>query len=81
MEVNENGNTTAQNLWDAAKAVLRRLYSNPGYKSILRVYSNPGLPKEGRKISDTQPNLTPQGAGKRTANKTQNQQKIGNNKD
>ena len=22
-------------------------------------YSNPGLPKEGRKISNTQPNLTP----------------------
>ena len=22
-----------------------------------KVYSNPGLPKEGRKISDTQPNL------------------------
>ena len=45
------------------------------------VYSNPGLPKEGRKISDIQPNLTPQGARKRTANKTQNQQKTGNYKD
>ena len=46
-----------------------------------KVYSNPGLPKEGRKISDTQPNLMPQGAGKRTANKTPNQQNTGNNKD
>ena len=26
MEVNENGNTTAQNLWDTAKAVIRRKY-------------------------------------------------------
>ena len=24
-----------------------------------KVYSNPGLPKEGRQISDTQPNLMP----------------------
>ena len=24
-----------------------------------KVYSNPSLPKEGRKISDIQPNLTP----------------------
>ena len=49
-----------------------------------KVYSNPGLPKEERKDSDTQPNLTPYGAGKKkkkTANKTQKQQKTGNNKD
>ena len=43
-----------------------------------KVYSNPGLPKEGRKISDTQPNLTPKRAGKRATNKAQNQQKMGN---
>ena len=47
MEVNENDNITTQNLWDTAKAVIRGKYSNPG------------LPKEGRKISDIQPNLTP----------------------
>ena len=48
----------------------------------MEVYSNPGLPNEGRKVSDTQPDLTTQkGAGKRTANKTPKQQKIGNNKD
>ena len=29
--------------------------SKGGHKR--KVYSNPGLPKEGRKISDTQPNL------------------------
>ena len=48
METNENDNTTAQNLWDAAKLVIRG-----------KVDSNPGLPKEGRKVSDTEPNLTP----------------------
>ena len=53
--------------------------SKGGHKR--EVYSNPGLPKEGRKVSDTQPKLTPQRAGKRTANKTQNQQKTENNKD
>ena len=37
MEVNENDNTTTQNLWDAAKAVIRGKYSNPG------------LSEEGRK--------------------------------
>ena len=36
-----------QNLWDAAKAVLRG------------VYSNTILPQEGSKISNKQPNLTP----------------------
>ena len=45
MEANENDITTAQNLWDTAKAVIRGKY--------------PGLPKQGRKISDSQPNLTP----------------------
>ena len=53
--------------------------SKGGHKR--KVYSNPGLPKEGKKVLDTQPNLTPQTAGKRTANKIQNQQKTGNNKD
>ena len=48
MEANENDNTTAQNLWDAAKGSHKK-----------EVDSIPGLPKEGRKVSDTQPNLTP----------------------
>ena len=47
MDANENGNTKTQNLWDSSKAVKRK------------VYSKPGLPKEGRKVSDTQPNLMP----------------------
>ena len=46
MEVNKNDNTTTQNLWDTAKVVIRGKYSNPG------------LPKEGGKMADTQPNLT-----------------------
>ena len=41
MEANENDNTTTQNLWDAAKAVIS------GKKS------NPGLPKEGTELSYT----------------------------
>ena len=45
-----------------------------------KVYSNSGLPKEGRKISYTEPNLMPSRAGKRTANKIQSQQETGNNK-
>ena len=48
MEANENANITDQNLWDTAMG---------GHKR--EVYSYPGLPKEGRKVSDTQPNLTP----------------------
>ena len=47
MEVNENDNTTTQNLWGAAKALIRGKY--------IAIF----LPKEGRRISDTQPNLTP----------------------
>ena len=49
MEANENYNTAAQNLWDATKAVISGEY----------IDSNPGLPKEGRKVSDTQPNPAP----------------------
>ena len=53
--------------------------SKDGHKR--EVYSNPGLPKEGRKVSDTQPNLTPKRPGKRTAKEAQNQKKKENNKD
>ena len=45
LETNDNENTTTQNLWDAAKAVLRE------------VYSNTILPQETRIISNKQPNL------------------------
>ena len=41
LQTNEDGNITFQNLWDAAKAVLRG-----------KVYSNRSLPQETRKISN-----------------------------
>ena len=48
MEVNENDNTTTHKPLGCSKG---------GHKK--KVYSNPGLPKEGAKISDTQPKLIP----------------------
>ena len=48
MENNENNKTTTQNLWDTAKAVIRGKYI--AIQAFL---------KEGRKNSDTQPNLMP----------------------
>ena len=55
METKENENTTVQNLWDAAQAVLRG-------KNIAMQNS-----QETRKVLNTQPNLTRKGAGERTA--------------
>lgn len=49
MEANENENTTIQMLWDAAKAVLRKIHCNPG------------LSQETRKIPNTKSNSTPKG--------------------
>ena len=46
LEINSNENTMTQNLWDAAKAVLRE------------VYNNTVLLQETRKISNKQPNLS-----------------------
>ena len=48
LETKDNENTTIQNLWDVAKAVLKR-----------EVYSNTILLQETRKIPNKQPNLTP----------------------
>ena len=45
---------TTQNLWDAAKAVLRGKF-----------YSNTILPQETRKTSNRQPNVTPKTTGKK----------------
>ena len=42
------GNTTLQNLWDAAKAVLKG-----------KVHRNTNLPQEIKTISNKQPNLPP----------------------
>ena len=61
LETNDSENTT-QNLWDSAKAVLKR-----------EVYSNTILPQETRKTSNRQPNLTPKTTGKR---RTKNPPKL-----
>ena len=53
LETNNNENTTTQNLWDAAKAVLRGKFSN----TI--------LPQEIRKTLNRQPNFTPKTTGKK----------------
>ena len=54
---------TTQNLWDAAKAVLRGKF-----------YSNTILPQETRKTSNRQPNVTPKTTGKKKNKK--NPQKL-----
>ena len=53
LETNDNENTTTQNLWDAAKTVLRVKFGN----TILL--------QETRKTSNRQPNFTPKTSGKR----------------
>ena len=56
LETNDNENTTTQNLWDAAKAVKREIYS-------ITI-----LPQETRKTSNRQPNFIPKTTGKRRKN-------------
>ena len=58
LQTNDNESMTTQNLWDAAKAVLRE------------VYSNTILPPETRKTSDRQPNFTPKTTRKKRTKKT-----------
>ena len=69
METNENEDTTVQNLWDAAKAVLRGKYI-----AILH-------PSQNWKNSNTKANLTPKGAREKAANIYYTQQKKRVNKD
>ena len=59
LETNDNENTTTQNLWDAAKTVLRVKFGN----TILL--------QETRKTSNRQPNFTPITIGKRRTKKPQ----------
>ena len=61
LETNDNENKPTQDLQDAAKAVLRE------------VYSNTILPTETRKTSDRQPNFTPKTARKK---RTKNPPKL-----
>ena len=70
MEINENEETTIQNLWDTAKAVLRGKY----------IAIQASL-KKLEKNSNTQANLALKGTGERTAYKTYTQQKKRINKD
>ena len=70
LKTNDSENTMIQNLWDAAKAVLKR-----------GVNSNTSLPQETRKISNKQSNLTLKGTRERRRNKTQSYQKEKNHTD
>ena len=55
LETNDNENMTTQNLWDAAKAVLRRKFKV--IQSYLKKHTN-------KKTSNRQPNFTPKTTGK-----------------
>ena len=57
ISTNVSENTTTQNLWEAAKAVL-----NFPKKEV---YSNTILPQETRKTSNRWPNFTPQTTGRK----------------
>ena len=59
LETNDNKNTTIQNLWDTAKAVLRG------------VYSDTSLPQKTREVSNKQRNLMCKAPRERRAKKTQ----------
>ena len=60
LETNDNENRTTQNLWDAAKAVLR------GKFIAIQSYL-----KKTRKTPNRQPNFTPKATGKRRRKKPQ----------
>ena len=60
LEINDNENTVTQNLWDAAKAVLRGKFI--AVQSYL---------KKQRNISNKQPNLTPEAIRERRTKKPQ----------
>ena len=53
LETSDNKNTTTQNVWDAAKPMLRELDSNTV------------LPQETRKTLNREPTYTPKTTGKR----------------
>ena len=57
-----------------------KIYRIHKSNSKREVHSSRGLPQETRKISNKKPHLPPKRTRKRT-NKTQRQQKEGNNKD
>ena len=61
-ETNDNENTTIQNVWDAAKVVLRGTFI--AIQDLLKKKKKP------RKNSNRQPNLPPKRIRKRRLNKT-----------
>ena len=68
---NDNKTETIQNLWDAAKSVLRGIY-----------YDKKNLPHEATKISNKQPNLTPKATKEKKKNpKVIKKKKIKKNKE
>ena len=70
LETNEHQDTTILNLWDTGKAILR------GKFIALQAYL-----KNRRKSSNKLFNFTLKGICKRTTNKAQSEQEVGNNKD
>ena len=65
LETNDNENITIQNLWDAAKAVLRWKFI--AMQSYLKKQN-----KQKKKTSNRQPNFIPKTTGKRTTKELQN---------
>ena len=59
LAANDNEDMTLQNLWDAAKAVLRG-----------KLHSSTSPPQETRKSSNKQPNFTSKAARERRTDKT-----------
>ena len=65
LETNDNENTTTQNLWDAARAVLR------GKFIVIQSYL-----QKTRKTLNRQPNFTPTTTGKRRTKKRRRKKLI-----
>ena len=61
LETNDNENTMTQNLWESAKAVVKR-----------EVYRDTMLPQETRTTSNRQPDFTSKTTGKKRTRKPQN---------
>ena len=70
MEANENYNSTVKNLWDTAEVVIRGMYI--AIQAFLKKEERSQIHKLTLYLQELE---------KITANKTQNQQKTGNNKD
>ena len=73
LETNDNGDTTTQNLWDAAKAVLRgKFIAIQAYLKKQETSRINNLPQETGNISNKQPNLAPKANRDRRTTTTKN---------